>query len=201
RIGDTLDFEIKRWSTGKQGNLRALLSTLQYEMDDEALDQGDGGGGRHGHHFQVLAVATSVLSPDAEKRKGMWRSQRDLNPSDIVTLMLQPTISFQILKLAERETKFMGQKNVTLKAICFQQLKRKMYETFARGLGLRDTIRFTNYPQLKMMGRAAMITSTFGGTLPHGVTGTNKRCTLIVSNLHVVLRHGRHTGAPIVGHK
>ncbi|KAL5681313.1 hypothetical protein ACJX0J_007698, partial [Zea mays] len=29
RIGDTLDFEIKRWSTGKQGNLRALLSTLQ----------------------------------------------------------------------------------------------------------------------------------------------------------------------------
>ncbi|ONM06190.1 hypothetical protein ZEAMMB73_Zm00001d032845 [Zea mays] len=30
RIGDTLDFEIKRWSTGKQGNLRALLSTLQY---------------------------------------------------------------------------------------------------------------------------------------------------------------------------
>jgi hypothetical protein len=23
------------------------------EMDDEALDQGDGGGGRHGHHFQV----------------------------------------------------------------------------------------------------------------------------------------------------
>jgi hypothetical protein len=38
-------------------------------------------------------------------------------------LMLQPTISFQILKLAERETKFMGQKNVTLKAICFQQLK------------------------------------------------------------------------------
>jgi hypothetical protein len=51
------------------------------------------------------------------------------------------------------------------------------------------------------MGRAALITSTFGGTLPHGVTGTNKRCTLIVSNLHVALRHGRHTGAPIVGHK
>jgi hypothetical protein len=22
-------------------------------MDDEALDQGDGGGGRHGRHFQV----------------------------------------------------------------------------------------------------------------------------------------------------
>jgi hypothetical protein len=30
-------------------------------------------------------------------------------------------------------------------------IKRKMYETFARGLGLRDTIRFTNYPQLKMV--------------------------------------------------
>ena len=30
RIGDALDFEIKRWSAGKEGNLRALLSTLQY---------------------------------------------------------------------------------------------------------------------------------------------------------------------------
>lgn len=30
RIGDSLDFEIKRWSAGKEGNLRALLSTLQY---------------------------------------------------------------------------------------------------------------------------------------------------------------------------
>ncbi|VAI03922.1 unnamed protein product [Triticum turgidum subsp. durum] len=30
RIGDSLDFEIKRWAAGKEGNLRALLSTLQY---------------------------------------------------------------------------------------------------------------------------------------------------------------------------
>jgi hypothetical protein len=30
RIGETLDFEIKRWAAGKEGNLRALLSTLQY---------------------------------------------------------------------------------------------------------------------------------------------------------------------------
>ncbi|PNY07011.1 auxilin-related protein 2-like [Trifolium pratense] len=30
RLGETLDFEIKRWSAGKEGNLRALLSTLQY---------------------------------------------------------------------------------------------------------------------------------------------------------------------------
>ncbi|KAL6653651.1 hypothetical protein ACP70R_008575 [Stipagrostis hirtigluma subsp. patula] len=32
RISDTLDFEIKRWSAGKEGNLRALLSTLQYVL-------------------------------------------------------------------------------------------------------------------------------------------------------------------------
>ncbi|XP_010914450.1 auxilin-related protein 2 isoform X1 [Elaeis guineensis] len=31
RIAETLDVEIKRWSAGKEGNLRALLSTLQYE--------------------------------------------------------------------------------------------------------------------------------------------------------------------------
>ncbi|WJX47795.1 hypothetical protein P8452_34445 [Trifolium repens] len=32
RLGETLDFEIKRWSAGKEGNLRALLSTLQYVL-------------------------------------------------------------------------------------------------------------------------------------------------------------------------
>ncbi|MBA0722228.1 hypothetical protein Golax_002917, partial [Gossypium laxum] len=30
RLAETLDAEVKRWSSGKQGNLRALLSTLQY---------------------------------------------------------------------------------------------------------------------------------------------------------------------------
>lgn len=30
RLAETLDAEIKRWSSGKEGNLRALLSTLQY---------------------------------------------------------------------------------------------------------------------------------------------------------------------------
>ncbi|KAK7247606.1 hypothetical protein RIF29_42492 [Crotalaria pallida] len=32
RLAETLDFEIKRWSAGKEGNLRALLSTLQYVL-------------------------------------------------------------------------------------------------------------------------------------------------------------------------
>ncbi|XP_077231577.1 auxilin-related protein 2-like isoform X2 [Tasmannia lanceolata] len=32
RIAETLDVEIKRWSTGKESNLRALLSTLQYVL-------------------------------------------------------------------------------------------------------------------------------------------------------------------------
>ncbi|KAK7252923.1 hypothetical protein RIF29_37222 [Crotalaria pallida] len=30
RLSETLDAEVRRWSSGKQGNLRALLSTLQY---------------------------------------------------------------------------------------------------------------------------------------------------------------------------
>ncbi|XP_051207673.1 polypyrimidine tract-binding protein homolog 3 isoform X2 [Lolium perenne] len=34
------------------------------------------------------------------------------------------------------------------------------------------------------MGRAAMIAAAFGGSLPPGVSGTNERCTLIVSNLN-----------------
>ncbi|CAM6128106.1 unnamed protein product [Calypogeia fissa] len=32
RAGDVLDAEIKRWAAGKEGNLRALLSTLQYVL-------------------------------------------------------------------------------------------------------------------------------------------------------------------------
>nr|KYP47453.1 UBA domain-containing protein 7 [Cajanus cajan] len=32
RVAETLDFEIKRWAAGKEGNLRALLSTLQYVL-------------------------------------------------------------------------------------------------------------------------------------------------------------------------
>ena len=30
RIAEALDADVKRWSSGKAGNLRALLSTLQY---------------------------------------------------------------------------------------------------------------------------------------------------------------------------
>ncbi|KAI4310831.1 hypothetical protein MLD38_035783 [Melastoma candidum] len=32
RIAETMDTEIKRWAAGKEGNLRALLSTLQYVL-------------------------------------------------------------------------------------------------------------------------------------------------------------------------
>ncbi|KAL4572304.1 hypothetical protein LXL04_019076 [Taraxacum kok-saghyz] len=32
RLSETLDIEIKRWAAGKEGNLRALLSTLQYVL-------------------------------------------------------------------------------------------------------------------------------------------------------------------------
>lgn len=30
RVAETLDADVRRWSSGKEGNLRALLSTLQY---------------------------------------------------------------------------------------------------------------------------------------------------------------------------
>ncbi|CAI9776557.1 unnamed protein product [Fraxinus pennsylvanica] len=32
RVAETLDIEIKRWAAGKEGNLRALLSTMQYVL-------------------------------------------------------------------------------------------------------------------------------------------------------------------------
>ncbi|XP_071712600.1 uncharacterized protein [Rutidosis leptorrhynchoides] len=36
RLADNLDADIKRWSSGKEGNLRALLSTLQYILGAES---------------------------------------------------------------------------------------------------------------------------------------------------------------------
>ncbi|KAL8478820.1 hypothetical protein ACS0TY_030628 [Phlomoides rotata] len=36
RVGEALDAEVKRWSSGKEGNLRALLSTLQYILGPES---------------------------------------------------------------------------------------------------------------------------------------------------------------------
>ncbi|KAK4370466.1 hypothetical protein RND71_009941 [Anisodus tanguticus] len=33
RLAETLDYDIKRWATGKEGNLRALLSSLQHVPD------------------------------------------------------------------------------------------------------------------------------------------------------------------------
>lgn len=36
RLAETVDAEIKRWATGKEGNLRALLSTMQYILWPES---------------------------------------------------------------------------------------------------------------------------------------------------------------------
>ncbi|XP_022751398.1 auxilin-like protein 1 [Durio zibethinus] len=36
RLAETLDADVKRWSSGKEGNLRALLSTLQYILGPES---------------------------------------------------------------------------------------------------------------------------------------------------------------------
>ncbi|XP_042498062.1 auxilin-related protein 2 isoform X3 [Macadamia integrifolia] len=36
RLAETLDAEVRRWSSGKEGNLRALLSTLQYVLGPDS---------------------------------------------------------------------------------------------------------------------------------------------------------------------
>eukprot|EP00268_Persea_americana_P037267 TRINITY_DN36926_c2_g1_i1.p1 TRINITY_DN36926_c2_g1~~TRINITY_DN36926_c2_g1_i1.p1 ORF type:complete len:127 (+),score=25.39 TRINITY_DN36926_c2_g1_i1:119-499(+) len=36
RLAETLDADVRRWSNGKEGNLRALLSTLQYILGPES---------------------------------------------------------------------------------------------------------------------------------------------------------------------
>ncbi|OIT39763.1 PREDICTED: auxilin-related protein 1-like [Nicotiana attenuata] len=78
RIGETLDFEIKRWAAGKEGNLRALLSTLQYVLWPECgwqpvslTDLITGASVK-----KVYRKATLCIHPDKVQQKGATLQQK-----------------------------------------------------------------------------------------------------------------------------
>ncbi|KAB1210504.1 Auxilin-related protein 2 [Morella rubra] len=78
RIGETLDVEIKRWSAGKEGNLRALLSTLQYVLWPECgwqpvslTDLITGVSVK-----KVYRKATLCIHPDKVQQKGATLQQK-----------------------------------------------------------------------------------------------------------------------------
>ncbi|WOH04181.1 hypothetical protein DCAR_0623590 [Daucus carota subsp. sativus] len=54
RLAESLDAEFKRWSIGKEGNLRALLSTLQYILGP-------------GSDWQPISL-TDIIMSDAVKK-------------------------------------------------------------------------------------------------------------------------------------
>ncbi|WCJ37318.1 Chaperone DnaJ-domain superfamily protein [Euphorbia peplus] len=78
RIGETLDAEIKRWAAGKEGNLRALLSTLQYVLWPECgwqpvslTDLITGASVK-----KVYRKATLCIHPDKVQQKGANLQQK-----------------------------------------------------------------------------------------------------------------------------
>ncbi|KAK4338645.1 hypothetical protein RND71_043132 [Anisodus tanguticus] len=78
RIGETLDIEIKRWAAGKEGNLRALLSTLQYVLWPECgwqpvslTDLITGASVK-----KVYRKATLCIHPDKVQQKGATLQQK-----------------------------------------------------------------------------------------------------------------------------
>lgn len=78
RIAETLDIEIKRWSAGKEGNLRALLSTLQYVLWPECgwqpvslTDLITGASVK-----KVYRKATLCIHPDKVQQKGANLQQK-----------------------------------------------------------------------------------------------------------------------------
>uniref|UniRef100_A0A0A9GHY8 J domain-containing protein n=1 Tax=Arundo donax TaxID=35708 RepID=A0A0A9GHY8_ARUDO len=78
RIAETLDFEIKRWAAGKEGNLRALLSTLQYVLWPESgwqpvslTDLITGAAVK-----KVYRKATLCIHPDKVQQKGANLQQK-----------------------------------------------------------------------------------------------------------------------------
>ncbi|CAO2832415.1 unnamed protein product [Amaranthus hypochondriacus] len=78
RIAETLDVEIKRWAAGKEGNLRALLSTLQYVLWSECgwqpvslTDLITGAAVK-----KVYRKATLCIHPDKVQQKGATLQQK-----------------------------------------------------------------------------------------------------------------------------
>ncbi|PKI31685.1 auxilin-related protein 2-like [Punica granatum] len=78
RIAETLDIEIKRWAAGKEGNLRALLSTLQYVLWPECgwqpvslTDLITGAAVK-----KVYRKATLCIHPDKVQQKGANLQQK-----------------------------------------------------------------------------------------------------------------------------
>ncbi|KAH6810902.1 hypothetical protein C2S51_024664 [Perilla frutescens var. frutescens] len=78
RIAETLDIEIKRWAAGKEGNLRALLSTLQYVLWPECgwqpvslTDLINGASVK-----KVYRKATLCVHPDKVQQKGANLQQK-----------------------------------------------------------------------------------------------------------------------------
>ncbi|KAJ6852671.1 auxilin-related protein 2-like [Iris pallida] len=78
RIAGTLDIEIKRWAAGKEGNLRALLSTLQYVLWPECgwqpvslTDLITGAAVK-----KVYRKATLCIHPDKVQQKGATLQQK-----------------------------------------------------------------------------------------------------------------------------
>ncbi|KAA8543603.1 hypothetical protein F0562_021651 [Nyssa sinensis] len=78
RIAETLDSEIKRWAAGKEGNLRALLSTLQYVLWPECgwqpvslTDLIAGASVK-----KVYRKATLCIHPDKVQQKGANLQQK-----------------------------------------------------------------------------------------------------------------------------
>ncbi|XP_019414600.1 PREDICTED: auxilin-related protein 2-like, partial [Lupinus angustifolius] len=78
RLSETLDFEVKRWAAGKEGNLRALLSTLQYVLWPECgwqpvslTDLITGA-----HVKKAYRKATLCIHPDKVQQKGATLQQK-----------------------------------------------------------------------------------------------------------------------------
>ncbi|AQK82547.1 hypothetical protein ZEAMMB73_Zm00001d036975 [Zea mays] len=85
-----------------------LLQHQQLQQQRQQLEEED----------EVLVVATSVLSPDAEKRSGMWRSQRDLNPGgrSPVQICDPPFSTLQIVAVDATEEGLQVSKSTTTTA-------------------------------------------------------------------------------------
>ncbi|KAF3447031.1 hypothetical protein FNV43_RR12211 [Rhamnella rubrinervis] len=100
-IAETLDFEIKRWAAGKEGNLRALLSSLQYVL-------GPGCGWESvsltdmitpASVKKVYRKATLYVHPDKVQQKGASLQEKYTAEKVFDILKLIGTVAIHMLSL------------------------------------------------------------------------------------------------------
>ncbi|KAK2996480.1 hypothetical protein RJ639_026525, partial [Escallonia herrerae] len=113
RLAEALDADVKRWSSGKEGNLRALISTLQYILGPDS----------GWHPVPLTDVVTAVAAKKAYRKATLCVHPDKLQQRGAT--IQQKYICEKVFDLLKRGT------NSTQRSEYEPQHKKKGYKSFS----------------------------------------------------------------------